>query len=200
MSIQEVYPGNCLEILEKFSDESVDLVYLDPPFFTQKIQKLGTRDRTKEFQFSDTWESIDAYEEFIHKCLQGLHRVLRPSGSIFFHCDRNASYIARFLLDKIFGPQMFRAEIIWYYRRWSNSQKNLLPCHQNILFYSKTENYKFNEILQDYSSATNVDQILQRGAGIALEKRFMPEMHKGKPYQMVLRKVFLWAMCGISHF
>lgn len=57
---------------------------------------------------------------------------------------------------------MFRAEIIWHYRRWSNSQRILIPSHQNIYFYSKTSSYKFNPVYEDYSPSTNVDQILQK--------------------------------------
>src|SRR5205085_6511912 len=83
-------------------------------------------------------------------------------GSIFFHCDNHASHVVRLLLDEVFGQSMFRAEIIWHYRRWSNSQRTLLPSHQNIYFYSKTDNYKFNPIYEDYSPSTNVDQILQK--------------------------------------
>lgn len=128
----ELHQGDCLDILKNMPDQSVDLVYLDPPFFTQKVQKLGPRDRTREFRFPDTWYSIDDYAEFIYRRLIELHRMLRSSGSIFFHCDRNAAHIARFLLNEVFGEEMFRAEIIWYYRRWSNDQKNVLPAHQNI--------------------------------------------------------------------
>ena len=71
---------------------------------------------------------------------------------------------ARLVLDEAFGKKMFRSEIIWHYRRWSNSQRTLLPAHQNIYFYSKTDHYEFHEILQEYSPTTNVDQILQKRA------------------------------------
>jgi site-specific DNA-methyltransferase (adenine-specific) len=142
-----VHQGDCLEVLKKMPAGRFDLVYLDPPFFTQKIQTLGTRDRKKVFKFADIWKSSDSYGEFLFARLQELHRVLAPSGSIFFHCDSNASAIARLILDEVFGHEMFRSEIIWYYRRWSNSQRALLPSHQTIYFYSKTENYKFNQIL-----------------------------------------------------
>jgi site-specific DNA-methyltransferase (adenine-specific) len=66
------------------------------------------------------------------------------------------------MLDGVFGSENFRSEIIWHYRRWSNSQRALLPSHQTILYYTKSDIYTFNEILTDYSPATNVDQILQR--------------------------------------
>ena len=71
-------------------------------------------------------------------------------------------HLARALLDEVFGAENFRSEIIWHYRRWSNSQRGLLPAHQDILYYTKTDTYTFNEVWTDYSLTTNVDQILQR--------------------------------------
>lgn len=158
----ELELGDCLDILDKQSAESFDLAYLDPPFYTQKTQRLKTRERDKEFSFSDTWKSREEYAEFLKDRLVAIHSKLKTTGSIFFHCDRNASHVARLLLDEVFGIDQFRAEIIWYYRRWSSGNRNLLPAHQNILFYSKTDEYKFNVIRQEYSPSTNIDQILQR--------------------------------------
>ena len=66
------------------------------------------------------------------------------------------------LLDEVFGCEHFRSEIIWHYRRWSNSRRGLLPAHQTILYYTKTDQFTFNETWTEYSPATNVDQILQR--------------------------------------
>jgi site-specific DNA-methyltransferase (adenine-specific) len=139
-----------------------DLVYLDPPFFTQKIHRLGPRDRSREFSFEDLWSTQNEYGRFLFERLREMHRVLSKHGSIFFHCDRNAVHLVRALLDEVFGSENFRSEIIWHYRRWSNSQRGLLPAHQTILYYSKTDTYTFNEKLTEYSLATNVDQILQR--------------------------------------
>lgn len=65
------------------------------------------------------------------------------------------------LLDDIFGDNNFRSEIIWTYKRWSNSKKGLLSAHQTIFFYSKTNNFKFHVMYTDYSPTTNLDQILQ---------------------------------------
>ncbi len=158
----QTYLGDCLNATKIIPDASVDLVYLDPPFFTQKTQKLTTRDGRKQFSFDDKWKSGNEYAEFLWLRLNEFRRVLSNTGSIFFHCDNNASHIARLLLDDVFKPEMFRAEIIWHYRRWSNSQKTLLPSHQNIYFYSKTIDYKFNSIYQEYSPSTNVDQILHK--------------------------------------
>jgi len=157
-----LFTGDCLSILPIIEAESVQLIYLDPPFFTQKVQQLTTRDNRQTFRFRDVWKSTDAYAEFLWERLHQLRRVLKPDGTLFFHCDRNATHIARLVLDDVFGSDQFRAEIIWTYRHWSNGQNNLLPAHQTIYFYSKSDAYKFNRQYEAYSPATNVDQILQK--------------------------------------
>ena len=158
----EVRHGDCLDVVNGLPAESVDLVYVDPPFFTQKTHSLVTRDRATTFRFSDEWKSRAEYIEFLRLRLKEFRRVLRPSGSLFFHCDTNASHHIRCLLDEVFGEGMFRSEIIWHYRRWSNSQRSPLPSHQTIFFYSKTDEYEYHQLFDDYSPSTNVDQILQR--------------------------------------
>ena len=158
----EVRSGDCLATVGGLADESVDLVYVDPPFFTQKTHSLVTRDRTTKFEFSDEWKSRLEYIGFLRVRLEQFRRVLRTTGSLFFHCDTNASHHIRCLLDEIFGEAMFRSEIIWHYRRWSNSQRNPLPSHQTIFFYSKSDAYQYHQIFDAYSPSTNVDQILQR--------------------------------------
>ena len=151
-----------MEVLRRFPTAKADLIYLDPPFFTQRKQKLSTRDRSTEFSFDDRWNSISEYASFLAERLEEFHRVLKPTGSIFFHCDKTASHVARLILDDVFGMNHFQSEIIWSYRRWSNSARKLLPAHQTILFYSKETTFKFNLVRTSYSPTTNVDQILQR--------------------------------------
>jgi site-specific DNA-methyltransferase (adenine-specific) len=158
----EVRHSDCLEVVRGLASGAVDLVYVDPPFFTQKTHSLVTRDRTTTFQFSDEWKSLAAYIEFLGARLREFRRVLKTSGSLFFHCDTNASHHIRCLLDDVFGEAMFRSEIIWHYRRWSNSQRNPLPSHQTIFFYTKTDEYQYCQLFDEYSPSTNIDQILQR--------------------------------------
>ncbi|MDO3653554.1 DNA-methyltransferase [Bacillus subtilis] len=153
--------GDCLEQLKNIPDETVDLIYLDPPFYTQKTQKLKTRDSQKEYSFEDSWESIEEYFNFMKDRLVECHRVLKKTGSIFLHCDKSASHYLRVALDEVFGMDKFQSEIIWAYKRWSNSKVGLLNNHQTIYFYSKTNKFKFNKIYTDYSATTNIDQILQ---------------------------------------
>ena len=159
---EKVYKGDCLEVLHSFPDGCVDLVYLDPPFFTQKEHKLRARDRKRQFSFGDVWTSHQHYADFLYARLLEIHRVLSSTGSIFFHCDRNASHIVRSILEDVFGADNFRSEIIWYYKRWSNSRKGLLPAHQTIYFFTKSSGFTFNTLYEEYSASTNVDQILQR--------------------------------------
>lgn len=162
--IDTVICGDCLDVLASIQDSTADLVYLDPPFFTRRDQVQNTRNGAKTFQFSDTWDSQDVYMSFLRERLRQIHRILKPSGSVFFHCDRNATHLARLVLEETFGSDNFRSEIIWHYRRWTNGHDNLLPSHQTLFFFSKTGHYKFNTIWMDYSPATNLDQIWQRRA------------------------------------
>lgn len=161
-SSYNIFLGDCLDIVQEMQRNSINLIYLDPPFFTQKQQSLKTRDRQCEFSYNDLWESHQDYAKFIHDRLAALHRVLKEDGSIFVHCDSHANYIIRAILDHIFGQENFRSEIIWTYKRWSNSKKGLLSTHQTIFFYSKTNNFIFNPIYCPYSESTNIDQILQK--------------------------------------
>jgi site-specific DNA-methyltransferase (adenine-specific) len=158
----QVLQGDCAVILDTLEQNSIDLVYLDPPFFTNKVHSLKNRERSKRFSFEDLWNDYSDYAEFMLIRLEKLQRILKPTGSIFVHCDRNANHLIRMLLDKVFGEDNFRSEIIWNYKRWSNAQKGLLPAHQTIFFYSKSEEYVFNVLHTDYSESTNIDQILQK--------------------------------------
>ncbi len=155
-----IIPGDALKVLQEIDDKSVNLPYLDPPFFTQHKPTLVSK-TTVQYSFDDNWNNIDDYLDFMKERLYGCKRILKNTGSLFLHCDRNASHYLKVLMDKIFGIANFQSEIIWSYKRWSNSKKGLLNNHQVILFYSKTKNFKFNMIYNDYSETTNVDQILQ---------------------------------------
>lgn len=151
---------DCLDAMAGISDDSIDMIYLDPPFFSQKDQKLSDSEGI-EYRFSDTWNSRSAYLEYMEERLYQMHRILKTEGSIFLQCDTSASHYLKMLMDRVFGEVNFRSEIIWYYKRWSNSQNGLIPNHQTILYYSKTEKFKFNPIYKAYSPTTNIDQILQ---------------------------------------
>lgn len=156
--------GNCLQLLPQIEPETVQLIYLDPPFFTQKEHSSRPRDNSQEYRFTDKWPSLADYLMFMRELLTQCHRLLKKEGNLFLQCDKSASHHLRLLLDEIFGWQNFQSEIIWSYKRWSNSKKGLLNNHQTIYFYSKTADFKFNTLYTAYSPTTNVDQILQARA------------------------------------
>lgn len=156
-SINEI---DCLDGMKMINDNSIDMIYLDPPFFTQTTQKLKDKNGI-EYEFEDKWNSMEEYIDYLEQRLVEMRRILKDDGNIFVHCDRIASHYIRAMLDKVLGSENFRSEIIWSYRRWSNSKKGLLDSHQNIYYYSKTKAYKFNVLYTDYSVTTNIDQILQ---------------------------------------
>jgi site-specific DNA-methyltransferase (adenine-specific) len=162
MNATTLHNGDCLQVLRTLKSGSVDLFYLDPPFFTQRMHVLTTRDAKSRYSFKDIWPSRDLYGNFLLDRMRECHRCLSETGSLFLHCDGGSGPIARVVLDDIFGSANFRSEIIWTYRRWSNSKRGLLPSHQTVLFYSRSEAFKFNTITTSYSESTNVDQILQK--------------------------------------
>src|SRR5574337_1161387 len=161
MKLDTLYTGDCYTWLKTIEPGAIDLVYLDPPFFTQKVQKSKTRDNTQEYSFSDTWTNIEEYRTFLKLRIEECRRALRDTGSMFVHCDSSATHHIRLILDEVFGTDNFQSEIIWVYRRWSNAKRGLLNAHQTIYFYSKSDKFKFNTIHTAYSPTTNIDQILQ---------------------------------------
>jgi len=156
-----IIQGNCINALRNVQDRSVNMIYLDPPFFTQKKHSLVDSERQKEYSFEDKYESLDEYLSMMSNALFQCKRVLCDNGSIFLHCDKTASHHLRLVLDNVFGRQNFVNEIIWTYKRWSNSKVGLQNAHQVIFFYSRNSTFKFNKLFTDYSVTTNIDQILQ---------------------------------------
>lgn len=161
MKVDQIIDGDAVASMKILPANSVDLVYFDPPFFSQKSHTLSNKGAEKVFSFDDCWDSLDSYLDLIRDVLFESKRVLRDTGSVFLHCDRYASHHIRVLMDEVFGVENFQSEIIWAYKRWSNSKKGLLNAHQSIYFYSKTPDFKFNRAFTSYSATTNVDQILQ---------------------------------------
>lgn len=125
METNKIYHGNCIEKLKEMEDNKVDLIYFDPPFFTQRKHSLTNKDNSKTYEFDDKYNSIKEYLELVENVLQESKRVLKNTGSVFLHCDKTASHHIRVVMDKIFGRENFQSEIIWSYKRWSNAKKEL---------------------------------------------------------------------------
>jgi site-specific DNA-methyltransferase (adenine-specific) len=180
--LNKLFVGDCLEELKNIPEKSVDLIYLDPPFFTQRTHELKNKKGDKTFSFNDEWENIEAYIYFLKVRLVILKKKLKPTGSLFLHCDKAASHYLKIALDQVFGMDQFRSEIVWAYKRWTNSKKGLLNNHQIIFFYSNSDEFKFNSIFENYSITTNVDQIVQKRSRDQRNKSiYKKDLKTGRP-------------------
>ena len=112
---------------------SVDLIYADPPFGTG--QDWGA--------FADK-RTGDEYLAWIKPRLTEMRRLLKPTGSIYLHCDPTMSHYLKLLMDAVFGSQNFRNEIIWSYRRWPSVSTAWQTMHDVILFYTRSPKNTFN--------------------------------------------------------
>src|SRR5215469_986844 len=152
-SVNKLILGDNLEILKTFPDEYVDLIYLDPPFFSNRNYEVIWGDAGEIRSFQDRWSGgMDHYIAWLYERVVQMHRVLKSTGSIYLHCDWHANaYIRVHILDKIFGEKNFRNEIVWSYQRWTAGRSSFQRTHDNIFFYSKSKDSKFNVLTEDYS-------------------------------------------------
>jgi len=140
-----IYCGDNLKVLKTFPDECVDLIYIDPPFFSGKNYDLVFDDQFAIRAFEDTFNgSMESYLSFMEERIRQLHRVLKPTGSFYLHCDWHVSHYLKVLCDKIFGYNNFQNEIIWKYNTGGASKKGFSKKHDNIFFYVKGNDYTFN--------------------------------------------------------
>ena len=166
MPKHHLYYGDNLSILKEYiSDESINLIYIDPPFNTGKRQQRteihvepdaqgdrvgfkGITYRThkgKTTHYADKFESSDAYLQFLRPRFEEAYRVLHPHGSFFLHIDYREVHYCKVMLDEIFGRESFMNEIIWAYDYGGRSKSRWSAKHDNILWYAKTpKHYTFN--------------------------------------------------------
>jgi DNA modification methylase len=147
MSVNKLILGDNLEILKAMEAESVDLIYLDPPFFSNRNYEVIWGDAGEVRSFQDRWAGgVDHYIAWLKERVEQMYRILKPSGSIFLHCDWHANaYIRVDILDKIFGMDNFRNEIVWKRTTAGKPVYNNLPKNSDTIFwYSKTDNYTFS--------------------------------------------------------
>lgn len=133
------------EVLRTLPDESVDLVYLDPPFFSNRFYEVIWGEEAEVRSFEDRWAGgIQNYIDWMKGRVTEMHRVLKPTGSLYLHCDPHASHYLKIMLDGIFGPEYFRNEVIWKRTFAHNSSKRYGPVHDVLLFYSRGETFTWN--------------------------------------------------------
>ncbi len=196
--MNHLYFGDCFSIMQSMPSKSVDLIYLDPPFNSNRQYNAIYKDETgrplpdqidafcdmftldAETERSITHmpvlmreEGIDddvvefwriwmnalrrtnprllAYLAYMVQRLLVMKRLLKPTGSIYLHCDPTASHYIKVMMDGVFGHRNFRNEIIWKRTNAHGRAKRWGPIHDIILFYSKSERYRWNRTFQDYS-------------------------------------------------
>ena len=180
-----LYFGDCLDWMREWDSESVDLIYLDPPFNSkQDYNMLFAAEAGGDAQwraFGDTWvwdqaaaRRVDAYVGAVtkpaHRSISGLYqmlgecgmlayltymaerleecwRLLKPTGSIYLHCDPTASHYLKAVMDDLFGADNFRSEVIWKRTSSHNRAKRWAPVHDVILFYAR-DGFTWNRVLQ----------------------------------------------------
>ncbi|MHB8123755.1 MAG: DNA methyltransferase [Desulfuromonadaceae bacterium] len=236
-----LYYGDNLDILRRYvKDETVDLVYLDPPFNSNTnynvlfAEKDGSKAASQIQAFSDTWtwnqesesifaeivtaggkvsDCLQAFRTFLGECdmlaylvmmaprLVELRRVMKPTGSIYLHCDPAASHYLKMLMDAVFGPENFRTEIVWK-RTTAHSDNKQGRCqhgrlHDVLLFYTKGNRWTWNQLFTPYDDAY-VDS-KYRSAEPETGRRFMLDnitgpggAAKGNPQYEVMGVTRFW--------
>ena len=194
MESNTLYYGDNLPVLrdrEHFPDACIDLIYLDPPFNSNRsynvlFKEAGSTSSPAQIEaFEDTWHwgkvaqgtfeeialhgadstarllkamvdalghnDVTAYLTMMAVRLVELRRVLKPTGSIYLHCDPSASHYLKMLMDSIFGPKSFQNEIIWKRSQAHSSSKRYGPVHDTLLYYAKGDPHLWNPQPQNYS-------------------------------------------------
>jgi adenine specific DNA methylase Mod len=187
--VNQLYYGDNLQVLrEHIAEESVDLIYLDPPFNSKRDYNLlfkspkGVASEAQIEAFEDTWhwneQAEREFDELLHqpntsvadmmRALRGflgendmmayltmmanrlleLHRVLKPTGSLYLHCDPTASHYLKIVLDGVFGKALFKNEVVWRRTRGHNDKtlKKYGAIHDVVLYFGKTNDVLFNVI------------------------------------------------------
>ncbi|OIP89720.1 MAG: site-specific DNA-methyltransferase [Syntrophobacterales bacterium CG_4_8_14_3_um_filter_58_8] len=185
-----LFYGDNLDILRRYvKDETVDLVYLDPPFNSNTnynvlfAEKDGSKAASQIQAFSDTWtwtqesesvfaeivtaggrvaDCLQAFRTFLGECdmlaylvmmvprLMELRRVMKPTGSIYLHCDPAAGHYLKMLLDATFGPENFSSEIVWKRAGAHNMSRRWDAIHDLLLMYTKGSDHKWNQPFESY--------------------------------------------------
>ena len=209
--MNRLYYGDCLTIMAEWPSACVDLIYLDPPFNSNREYNAIYKDETGRplpdqiEAFCDMWELDDererairtmpvlmrengidddtaelwklwmralrytqphllAYLSYMAQRLLVMHRILKPTGSLYLHCDPTASHYIKALMDAIFGHDNFQSEIIWRRTFAHGGAKRWGPIHDTILFYSRSEHYNWNRTFQNHDQ-TYIDKFYRHQDG-----------------------------------
>ena len=179
-SNQTIWTGDNLNIMRGMNSATVDLIYLDPPFNSKANYAAPIGSKAAGAAFKDTWTLRDVDAEWVnlmeakhpalHRVLLAamtnsdksylaymavrlleMHRILKPTGSIYLHCDPTMSHYLKLVMDAVFGRKAFRNEIVWSYQRWTGATKHFQRMHDVIFLFARSERSQFHQILEPHS-------------------------------------------------
>jgi DNA modification methylase len=173
--------GDNLHVMRQLPSESIDLIYIDPPFFSGRQYNIIFGDQNEVRSFTDIWEGgMPGYLIWLNARLYEMKRLLKKTGSIYVHCDWHASHYIKVEMDKIFGYENFLNEIIWHYSAGAVGKKHFGRKHDTILRYGKTKDVAFypDNVRVPYADSTlqrlmysgarerDVEKVLKRGGKV----------------------------------
>ena len=185
------------------NSESVDLIYLDPPFNSKKNYAAPIGSKAAGAAFKDTWTLSDIDVEWLNLIEQKhpalyrvllaamtnsdksylvymavrlleMRRILKPTGSIYLHCDPTMSHYLKLIMDAVFGRKNFRNEVVWHYRRWTGKAKRFQRLHDILLFYKRGGGQVKKNILSTFYIL-----ITRKGPRIAKNKEYYIDSNGG---------------------
>ena len=181
-----IFTADNLDVLRGMDSETVDLIYLDPPFNSKRHYAAPIGGEAAGAEFKDAWtfedtknewwgelsdtqptlytiihaageiggESNKAYLIYMTMRLIELERILKPTGSVYLHCDPTMSHPLKLLMDAVFDVKNFRNEIVWSYRKLPNHARHFQKNHDTLLFYAISDNYIFHRYYEDYTASS----------------------------------------------
>lgn len=144
--------GDNLHVMRMLPSNSIDLIYIDPPFFSNANYNIIFGDQNEVRSFVDIWEGgMPSYLIWLNARLLEMKRLLKPTGSIYVHLDHHASHYVKVEMDKIFGYDNFKNEIVWKRFSSHNDGSRYGRITDTILFYTKSDDYTWNESYTPYT-------------------------------------------------
>jgi DNA modification methylase len=154
LKFQTIYCGDNLKMLNEIPDESIDLIYIDPPFNSNRNYEIFWGDTQEKRAFEDRFGDAEAYIQYMRPRVTELYRVLKETGSFYYHCDWHASHYVKIMLDQIFSFNNFQNEIIWQRSLGHHlGTRRLDNITDSIFFYAKSKKYIFNKTYNQLGEA-----------------------------------------------
>jgi DNA modification methylase len=145
-----IYCGDNLDQLRLLPDGCVDLIYIDPPFNSNRNYEVFWGETREKRSFEDRHASTAAYIDYMRPRCVELARVLKKTGSFYYHCDWHASHYVKYMLDQIFGENSFQNEIIWKRTSAHTTYNRYGIVHDTLFFYAKGDKWTWNTQYQPF--------------------------------------------------